>query len=110
MKRTPLARTAGLRRRTRLAPVSARRLAERPARAAVVAAVHARDRTCRAKDLWPEVACGGPLDVHEPLTRARGGNYLDPDQCVLLCRRHHDRVDEDPVRATVLGLLKRAPA
>ena len=35
-------------------------------------------------------------DVHEPLTRARGGSITDPDNAFPLCRPHHDEVTFRP--------------
>lgn len=67
-----------------------------------------------AKTLWPD---GRPLcavpwctsvaaDLHEPLTRARGGSITDPDNAEPLCRRHHDEVTfGEPAWAYELGLL-----
>jgi len=31
-------------------------------------------------------------DLHEPLTRARGGSITDPDNTVPVCRWHHDEL------------------
>lgn len=31
-------------------------------------------------------------DVHEPLTRARGGSITDPENCKCVCRMHHDLI------------------
>lgn len=44
-------------------------------------------------------------DVHEKLTRARGGDILDPDNVLALCRTHHTWVHDHPKEATELGLL-----
>jgi hypothetical protein len=35
-------------------------------------------------------------DIHEPLTRARGGSITDPDNQVPLCRPCHDEVTFRP--------------
>lgn len=88
-----------------LAPFSAKRLSEHERREQVRKEVLERDRVCRLSLHVRTGICGGPLDVHEPKTRARGGNYLDPDECVLLCRKHHDWVHDHPTEATELGLL-----
>jgi hypothetical protein len=39
------------------------------------------------------------------LTRARGGSITDPDNIVLLCRRHHDDVGRGEPWAYDMGLL-----
>lgn len=106
-----------------LASFSAKRLSEHELRQAVRLAVLERDgHRCRLDPRsqfypgheWsggfrlPDVpsSCGGPLDVHEPLKRSRGGNYLDADQCVVLCRNHHEWAEGDGQEiATELGLL-----
>lgn len=60
---------------------------------------------CQAIGLVPDVCCYGPLEIHEPLSRARGGDETDPDQCVALCRGHHQHAHANPEAAEVLGLL-----
>lgn len=98
MKRTPLERRTGLprpvapmRRTGRLAPVSDNRRSENRERRAMVA------------QLYPErPPCGRPGclrmadDLHEPLTRARGGSITDPGNQVPLCRPCHDEVTFRP--------------
>jgi hypothetical protein len=46
------------------------------------------------------------VDVHEPLTRARGGSILDPDNVLATCRPCHDWIHANPTAATTLGLLR----
>ena len=45
-------------------------------------------------------------DVHEPLTRARGGSILDPDNALGVCRGCHDWIHDHPEEATKRGLLR----
>jgi hypothetical protein len=103
--------TVKARPRGRLKPKSATRQREDRDRAAMVAAkveqVIENDLPhCVAADLAREVECGGPIDPHEPLARSRGGSVVDADNCVFICRRHHDWVHhEAPKRAGELGLL-----
>lgn len=47
-------------------------------------------------------------DIHEPLTRARGGSIVDLDNTVAVCRRCHDWIHAHPDEATSLGLLKHS--
>lgn len=48
-------------------------------------------------------------DVHEPLTRARGGSITDPDNMIPLCRFHNDQIAaEEPAWAYEFGLLKHS--
>lgn len=92
--------------RAGIKPVSDRRRSELAARRAVVAAALRRDGGCIGRGLVPSVACWGPLDGHEPLTRARGGDYLDLENVVTLCRAHHDWTHAHPALSTPLGLLR----
>lgn len=45
-------------------------------------------------------------DVHEPLPRSRGGDPLDPAQCVLVCRRCHESIHQNPAHAKAAELTK----
>jgi hypothetical protein len=79
-----------------------------PKRKVVRETVIERDRTCRGVGLIPDHVCGGPLDVHEVTPGAgRASAWLDPELCVLLCRRAHEWTHEHPDFARHVGLLKR---
>jgi len=98
VKRTPLSRRTPLRFR------SAKRTRIMPARRALVAALLAERPWCQR--------CGTErsTDVHEPLTRAQGGNILDPDACVAICRRCHEWAHTHPAEAYATGWLTRRSA
>ena len=49
---------------------------------------------------------GVAVELHEPLTRARGGSILDPANTVAVCRSCHDWIHDHPKAATDLGLLR----
>lgn len=86
---------------------SDKRVKEDAAFAKVRAGVVRRDRHCmRPIELgW----CGGGLDVHHVVSRARDKTLaLDPDNLITLCRRHHDWCHDHPLEATKLGLLRSA--
>lgn len=102
---TPLRSTSAVLRRTPLAPVSAKRRAEATRRRAAVAAAAQRDGGCVARHAVVAVGCAGPLDGHERKSRARGGDPLDPDHIIILCRAHHDFSHAHPVEAHRLGFL-----
>lgn len=104
LKRTPIKRTGFLRRTGRLPAESAKRKVVRGQRKKMLAEFYSD--TCIAAELLPDVRCGGPLDPHEPLTRARGGSITDPENLVWICRAHHDYCHDHPIEATELGLLK----
>jgi hypothetical protein len=105
----PMARKAlepgeGLTRKRPLRPVSAKRAREN------------RERRAMVKQLYPErPRCARPGcarmadDLHEPLTRARGGSITDPGNQVPLCRTCHDEITFRPESelqwAYDLGLL-----
>ncbi len=46
-------------------------------------------------------------DPHEPLTRARGGSIVDPENIVALCRKCHSEVHASPAQSLKEGWLKR---
>lgn len=72
--------------------------------------VHQRDMgLCQAKFLVASITCSGPLDIDEVIPRGRGGNYLDPDNCQVLCRAHHRWKHDNPAEAERLGLTKSLP-
>ncbi len=98
MRRTPLSRRSPLRVR------SSKRAAVMPARRALVAALLAERPWCQR--------CGTErsTDVHEPLTRAQGGNILDPDACRAICRRCHSHIHTSPAESYADGWLIRRSA
>jgi hypothetical protein len=98
--------------------MSKKRRSQLSARAEVVRLVHERDHTCQ---FWftawepnqciegdlvgAPVVCIGPLDVHEVIPRsAWAGGWLEPDNCRLVCRVHHDWIGDHPAEAHRLGL------
>ena len=85
---------------------SARALASLPLRAQVVDAAWGRDRgRCQAEHKVPEIRCGGQLDPHEIIPRsAWPGGDLVLDNVVMVCRRHHDWIDDHPAAAHECGL------
>ncbi len=94
--------------RTRLKAMSQKRRMLLAERRKVRAVVLERDGGCVAAPLVPDVACAGPLDVHEPGGGAyRVSSWLDPDRCLTLCRAHHDNAHANPAWAYELGLLVR---
>ena len=44
-------------------------------------------------------------EVHEVVTRARGGDILDEDNCRALCSEDHQWVHAHPAQATAEGFL-----
>lgn len=118
-----LERGAGLGRRTEIRKVSAKRQAENRERRAMVAAMFPERPLCVVYMLSqdnPGVIPDGVLsqcgrwadDVHEPLTRARGGSIVDPENAVPPCRPCHDvltfRPESELRWAYELGLLRHS--
>lgn len=87
-----LERGAELGRRAEIRKVSAKRQAEN------------RERRVMVAELWPDgrPQCEWPGctsladDVHEALSRARGGSITDKKNAHALCRPHHDYVTFTP--------------
>lgn len=88
---SPLARTANLNRKVPLRTVSVRRARENRQRAAMIAALYPERPHC-ARPGCVRMAD----DIHEPLTRARGGSIVDPQNCIPLCRECHDLITFRP--------------
>lgn len=112
--RSDPAKTREWQRRTqkKLPAESARRKAERPARAKVREEVLERDGGCRGRGVLPGPCRhpqGLPLDVHEVVKRGRWrAGYLVVDNCLALCRAHHDWVETHDVEAKELGFSASA--
>ena len=104
----PLGRgDAELERGVPLRAVSARRRAENRLRRKVV------DKLFPERPACARPGCGQWADdVHEPLTRARGGSIVDPENMAALCRACHDLVTFSPDSelgwAYDLGLLRHS--
>uniref|UniRef100_UPI003F492864 hypothetical protein n=1 Tax=Streptosporangium sp. CA-235898 TaxID=3240073 RepID=UPI003F492864 len=115
LRRVPMARgTKPLERRTRLAQGSSQLARTRLNPASSKRNKENRDRRTMAATLFPDgpPQCAVPTcprradDLHEPLTRGRGGSITDPDNATPLCRPCHDAVTfREPAWAYDLGLL-----
>ena len=72
--------------------------------------------TCEARDtIWTidptwDGCTRWATDLHEPLTRARGGSVLDPSNTIATCRSCHHWIHHHPEKATATGLLRTADA
>lgn len=98
-------------RRSPIRPVSKKRARQNRAEAKLKAELIARRGAyCEYAQLVPEVECRGPLDKDEVAGRGRGGDPLDPANCRLTCRAHHDWKHANPAAATERGLTTSAPS
>lgn len=96
--------------RSKLKPNSKKRIKQFSERKEVRRIVLTRDMLqCRAKFLVSSIECHGPLDVDEIIPRGRGGDWLDIDNCQVLCRAHHTWKHDHPAEAERLGLTKSLP-
>lgn len=115
MKRTPISRGTKSLKRTPMARGESRLSRATPIRQQSTKRQREnRERKAMVRKLWPDMepACivAGCVrladDVHEPLTRGRGGSITDPDNAVPICRPHHDDVTfGEPEWAYEQGLL-----
>ena len=93
-----------LKRGKRLRVVSAKRAREN------------RERRAMARQRFPEMnpCCIVPWctrmadDLHEILTRARGGSITDEENTVPVCRQHNEELTLEPAWGYDLGLLKHS--
>lgn len=103
----PLRPGRTLQRRTPIKPMSKKRAKENRERRAVFTAIYTYRPRCAVPGC-PRLAD----DIHEPLTRARGGSITDPDNGVPMCREHNDMLSSTPESklawAYKLGLLKHS--
>jgi hypothetical protein len=78
-----------------------------------------RQRAAMADRMWPDrregtVICEVPWctlpadDVHEPLTRARGGSITDEKNAKATCRGHNEELTREPQWGYQLGFLKHS--
>jgi hypothetical protein len=49
-------------------------------------------------------------DLHEVLSRGRGGDPTDPENILALCREHHHQITVNPEWAESLGLSRSRTA
>lgn len=110
-RRTPLQSKSELRRTGRLRPVSQKRQRIQRQRRDLVHRLLEERPNCQAGSLvlsaHPHHVCYRySTDIHEPLTRARGGSILDEGNCLAICRSCHDWIHDHPTAASELGLLK----
>ena len=95
-------------RRSVIRPVSKKRQATRYARERCVNEVLRRANYQCQTPGWSDLECKGRLDVHEVLSRARGGDPLNPDACAALCAQHHRYAHAHPDEAAGIGILRHS--
>lgn len=100
-QKTPLRSVSNIARVTPLKAISTKRRRANRVRRDVAYATFGDAPDCAVP------GCPRPAnDIHEPLTRARGGSITDPANMAPLCRPHHTEItDTEPAWAYDLGLL-----
>lgn len=97
MKRTPLNR------KRRLAPRSAKRARlYRTERVPLVAALLEERPVCE------RCHAARSTEVHELLSRGRGGSITDPSNCVAVCGPCHSWITTSPAQALAEGWLRNS--
>jgi len=95
--------------RTRLRRTSAKKRAELKERKPFLAELErVRGTLCEAQGRASANCQGIWSDGHEKFTRARGGDSLDPDTVILVCRPCHQWIHQNVSLATDRGLLIKA--
>ena len=126
-RKTPLKQKTPLKRKTPLRPVSKKRQKIQTQRRELVRNELEYRQWCEAgphitrhliscltetqkrsvrTDAQKAVCDGRAVDIHEPLTRARGGSILDVKNTMAVCRKCHTWIHDNPEASKVLGLLK----
>jgi hypothetical protein len=105
VKRSPLRRRTPLRRFGRISPRSAKRIALDVERRAFVARILSERPRCEMLNDHAVRCHRASEHVHEKLTRARGGDILDPTNVLAVCFHCHRAIHDNPAWATAKGLL-----
>ncbi len=114
MKRSgPLKRSTELKRKTPIRAQSKKRAKEQRQRRQLVAAQLEQRPYCEAARLVAQIdrshLCQRQsVDIHEPLTRARGGSIVDVNNMLAVCRSCHDWIHAHPESAEMVGLLRHS--
>lgn len=82
--------------RTPIPPMSEKRQAEQPTRAEVRKIVLKRDKMCRVCVRLKVDFPYRSTDVHELRNRSQGGDYLNAEECIGVCRIHHNLITDNP--------------
>ena len=87
--------------RSRLNPISKKRRTLNVKRRTFVADILKERPYCEARIRY--VCSTASVDVHEILTRARGGSIIDPINALALCRPCHTFITENPAFSQEYG-------
>lgn len=104
--RTELKSTKLPQRRTRLRNRSKKMAKLYVTRAALVEQLLQERPWCEIR--WDAGCQGRAVDVDEILSRGRGGDFLDPENCQTTCRYCHDKKHTEPAEALERGVAKES--
>ena len=100
-------RRSGLK-RTRIKRTSSKKQAEIRARKPfLIELERVRGNLCQAQGLASDECQGIWSDGHEIVKRSAGGDPLDPDNVLLVCRRCHMWIEANPALARERGLARK---
>jgi 5-methylcytosine-specific restriction endonuclease McrA len=88
--------------KTPIKPRSKKMQAKYRIRRPLVAELLAERPWCEIR--WDDGCQGRAVDVDEILSRARSGDFLDPDNCQTTCRHCHDRKHDKSLEAVERGV------
>jgi hypothetical protein len=92
-------------RRTRIRNQSTKRRRQQTERRTMLATLVAeRGPWCQAQ--LHNVCTGQAVDGHEVLPRSAGGSIVDPENVLLLCRRCHDVITQNPAWSREAGWVR----
>lgn len=91
-------------RRTRINQTSKKRAQQNKERD-FVRKVILKERGALCEAMIPATCTYVGTDLHEILTRARGGSITDPENILLLCRGCHDFITREPAWAKEHGFV-----
>lgn len=91
-------------RRSRLNPTSKKRNQQNRERD-FVRKVIMKERGALCEAMIPATCTYVGTDLHEILTRARGGSIIDPDNILLLCRECHGFITSQPAWSKENGFV-----
>lgn len=112
LPRTSLSRSGGSKPRPNVGHPRLRQRSKKTAkvyrdeRIPLVVALLAEHPECQIQ--WDDDCTGHAVDVHELLSRGRGGSITDRANCVTGCRHCHDKVTQNPAEAETRGWLLKS--
>jgi hypothetical protein len=105
-RRSELKPGGQLNRGGRLRPRSKKTAAKYRDRRLLVAELLEQRPWCEIR--WDDRCQGRAVDVDEVISRGRGGDYCDPENCQTACRACHSAKHENPLEAVARGVARNS--